>query len=145
MNRTALLGAAVLAAPVFLFIGAFSGFIAYNTVAQITASQWLWAVCIYPVSEEIIFRGGIQRVLARWLRVRAFLPGVSVPNFLTSLLFTAAHLWTQGSLLVLAVFLPSMIFGLSYEVSGKLMIPIALHSWYNLIGMLWVWTATVPF
>ena len=133
------MGAAILAAPIFMLFGVSSGLLVYGGVTQLGATQWLWALIIYPVSEEIIFRGGVQGALSRNLPTRIRFAGLSIPNILTSTLFAVVHVWSHGDWLILLVFFPSIIFGLSYELSSKLIVPIALHSWYNLTGILWTW------
>jgi len=45
---------------------------------------------VYPVLEEIVFRGGLQEVLQRYFRGRAIGP-VSLANVGTSVVFTALH------------------------------------------------------
>ena len=134
------LGAAAMAAPVLFCAGLIAGFIAIPARPQFDPGNLLWVLLVYPISEEIVFRGGIQAVLLRRLRARTFLPGFSLPNLLTSVLFALAHVWYHGSLWISLVFLPSLVFGWSYELTGRLWAPIILHSWYNLVGLFWYWS-----
>jgi membrane protease YdiL (CAAX protease family) len=99
----------------------------------------LLAVLAYPPLEEILFRGWLQQSLmsrpklhTHWL--------LSPANLIASLLFAAAHLWRHNLLLVMAVFLPSLIFGYFYERHRGLCSPILLHGWYNL-GFVYCFTA----
>lgn len=96
---------------------------------------------LWSVSEEIVFRGGIQAALAKvpaigsrhlgWPGRRA--GTVTLANVLTSVLFAAAHLWHKSALVAVAVFPVSLILGASLERTGKLRVPVALHSWFNLL------------
>ncbi|MGF7185571.1 hypothetical protein GGQ84_001662 [Desulfitispora alkaliphila] len=70
------------------------------------------------IAEEILFRGALQPIL-----------GI----FITSLLFGIVHYWFKKELLPygIAAFCISILLGWSYEVSGNLIVPIAIHSVYN--------------
>ena len=92
---------------------------------------------LYPVLEEIIFRGALQG----WLLERPTLSKgrlqypfnrwISIPNLIASLVFTAFHFTNQPPLWAAMVFVPSLVFGWSREHSGGLLVPILLHIWYN--------------
>ena len=103
----------------------------------IDLSSTLWwllikAVLLYPVLEEIIFRGAIQGWLLERAALRKWLTGlISIPNILTSLVFCALHFISQPPLWAALVFIPSLVFGWSREHTGGLTIPILLHIWYN--------------
>jgi len=108
---------------------------------------WLWvvqAVLVYPVLEEIVFRGALQGwLLQRFKRTGSSAeanPGqlrhrllhlVSLPNLLTTIAFTALHFIHQPPLWAALVFFPSLVFGWAREYSGALWLPILLHVWYN--------------
>lgn len=86
---------------------------------------------ISPVLEEAAFRGGLQSVfLARWPKSIG-LRGISLSNVLTSVCFTAAHVflgnWTSAYVL-----LPSLALGVVFERSGKLWPCIVLHGGFNI-------------
>jgi uncharacterized protein len=103
------------------------------------AAMFLLPALVYPVLEEIVFRGLIQEALARRLRRR--LPGpVSPANLVTSLLFTALHFINHAPLAAAAVFVPSLIFGWFKDRHGGLGAPILLHVFYN-AGYLWLFAA----
>lgn len=97
----------------------------------------LQAVLLYPILEEIIFRGALQG----WLLGRPSLGKgrvqyrfdrwVSIPNLLASLVFTAFHFINQPPLWAAMVFIPSLVFGWAREHTGGLLLPILLHIWYN--------------
>ena len=86
-------------------------------------------VVLYPIVEEIVFRGFIQPFLAKRLSQRWSV--FSVANVLTSLLFVAVHLINHPPLWALAVFGPSLVFGYSQERYNHLVAPIILHCSYN--------------
>jgi membrane protease YdiL (CAAX protease family) len=95
------------------------------------------SVClIYPVLEEIVFRGFVQEWLAARLRHRAW-RGLSAANIITSLVFAALHFIYHPPLYAVLVFLPSLIFGYFKERHGGLTAPILLHIWYN-AGYFWL-------
>ncbi|MFO1286843.1 MAG: JDVT-CTERM system glutamic-type intramembrane protease [Rubrivivax sp.] len=97
---------------------------------------------LWSASEEIVFRGGIQAALAKVPAVasrRVGWPGrgtaatVSLANVLTSVLFAAAHLWHKSAWVAATVFPVSLVLGASLERTGKLSVPVALHSYFNLL------------
>lgn len=95
-------------------------------------SQFLLLVVLFPVLEELAFRGLIQGYLSsfnvfkkRWLKI-------SVANWLTSLLFTAAHFIYNPIVLASLVFLPSLIFGELRDRYQSTIPSIILHCFYNL-------------
>ena len=87
---------------------------------------------LLAVAEEAVFRGGLQAALARRPAFAARCFGLSGANLLTSLAFSAAHLWAHTPLLAAGVFPVSLLLGASFEHSGRLRVPIALHLWFNL-------------
>ncbi|MFN2309388.1 MAG: JDVT-CTERM system glutamic-type intramembrane protease [Gammaproteobacteria bacterium] len=113
------------------------------------ATDWAWPLhhprellilgLLYPLVEELLFRG----VLQGWLRERAALchtfAGLSWANLLTSTLFTALHFIAHPPLAALAVFVPSLIFGHFRDRYGGLRAPIALHMYYN-TGYFWIFS-----
>lgn len=92
---------------------------------------FLSMVLIFPVLEEIVFRGLIQEQLAKYASSRRFGP-ISIANLFTSLLFVAAHLIYQPVIWALLVFFPSLLFGYTKERYASLWPPISLHVFYNL-------------
>lgn len=105
--------------------------------------DWPWSdpirfgmqIVIYPVLEEIVFRG----LLLEWLskRFAQRISWFSLANVLTSLAFAALHLINQNLLWSALIFFPSLVFGFSKERYQTLWAPIGLHCWYNL-GFLWL-------
>lgn len=97
----------------------------------------LQAVLLYPVLEEIVFRGALQGWLLQrpWLnqwRLNSRFGGlISIPNLLASVAFTALHFINQPPLWAALVFIPSLVFGWAREHSGGVLLPVFLHIWYN--------------
>ncbi|HRQ66251.1 MAG TPA: CPBP family intramembrane metalloprotease [Xanthomonadaceae bacterium] len=80
------------------------------------------------IGEELLFRGVIQAALEGWLGPLAGL-------LLASLLFGLAHFVTVGYL-VLAC-LMGLYFGLLYQWTGNLLVPILVHALYDWVALRW--------
>ena len=101
--------------------------------------RFLWPVLFFPVVEEILFRGLLQEFVRDYFSKAAFGP-ITVANLVTSLVFTALHFFYQPALWAALVIVPSLVFGLFKDRTGKLTAPIILHIFYN-FGFLWVFSA----
>jgi membrane protease YdiL (CAAX protease family) len=101
--------------------------------------QYLLPVVVYPVAEEIVFRGLIQELLQEYLGGGRLGP-LTVANLLTSCLFTGLHFIYHPPLWAALVFFPSLVFGLFKERTGALAAPIVLHVFYN-AGFIWLFSA----
>lgn len=97
-------------------------------------------VLLWPVMEEVVFRGALQPLLVghRWGRLR--LAGVTAGNGATSLLFAAAHLFSHPPLWAALVVFPSLLFGYFRDRHDWLLPSVFLHIVYNL-GYYWFWGA----
>lgn len=93
-------------------------------------AAFLYPALIYPLVEEMVFRGIIQEWLHQKIPASLF-AGISSANVITSLLFTALHFINHSPLWAAAVFIPSLIFGYFKDRTGGLGAPIALHVFYN--------------
>ena len=102
-----------------------------TTVKSRDLALVLTVVVLYPILEELSFRGLLQgwllQQLAGWRRQW----GISLPNLLTSLAFSAAHLPTQSVSWAAATLLPSLLFGHLRERYDRVEPAIALHMYYN--------------
>ena len=98
--------------------------------------RFLYPALLYPVVEELVFRGLVQDLLHRHLRPWHLGP-LSHANLLTSLLFTALHFVNHAPLWAAAVFFPSLLFGFFKDRTGQLAAPIVLHVYYN-SGYFWL-------
>ncbi len=92
---------------------------------------------IYPILEELVFRGLIQGMIARYL-INNYPTGnrrfgiISVANIVTSILFVFFHLISHSYLWAISVFIPSIIFGFFREKYDSVAPAILLHVYYNL-------------
>ena len=98
-----------------------------------TPGLFLLLAVVYPVLEEIVFRGLIQGELLRRLPRRW--GALTLANLLTSAAFVAVHLLLRPSWLSAGTFPVSLVFGYFRERTGGLAMPIALHVFYN-VGFL---------
>jgi membrane protease YdiL (CAAX protease family) len=98
--------------------------------------RFLYPALLYPVVEELVFRGLVQDLAHRHIRPWRLGP-LSHANLLTSLLFTALHFINHAPLWAAAVFFPSLVFGFFKDRTGKLAAPIVLHVFYN-SGYFWL-------
>lgn len=134
MNKLSIqYGAAILAAPLFVFL--------YNFIFQkklidlqlvsFDIRSLLFLILLYPVVEELAFRGVIQEFIAsRTKQFRTFY-FLSIANVVTSLLFVAMHFVHHTPLWATLVFVPSLIFGYFKEQYGHIGASIFLHMFYN--------------
>ncbi len=97
----------------------------------------LAAVTLYPVLEELCFRGLLQGWLLQHLGHRRVLRPVGAANLLTSLAFATAHLPSQPPAWAAATLLPSLVLGCARERYGRVLPAILLHAYYNAGLMLW--------
>lgn len=98
--------------------------------------RFLLLVLVYPVLEEIVFRGALQGALRARPHARRTVFGLTLANFYTSLIFTGVHFFSQPPLWALSVMIPSLVFGYFRDRHDALAAPIALHVFYNL-GFFW--------
>ena len=98
--------------------------------------SFLLVVLIYPVLEEIVFRGAIQGFLLKKIGGKNWY-GISLANIITSVLFSLSHLLFRSPLTALLVFIPSLTFGYFRDRHHKLISPIFLHVFFN-TGYFWL-------
>jgi membrane protease YdiL (CAAX protease family) len=102
--------------------------------------RWVVLGVVYPVLEEIVFRGGLQR----WMKQHRFgnrrLAGLSTANWVASACFAAAHLYQHSIIWSAAVLVPSLLMGWLFDRHGRLTGPVLLHAFYNL-GFFWIFGA----
>lgn len=95
----------------------------------LSAALAMLAVVIAPMTEEVIFRGGIFR----WLRTRLSRPAALV---LPGLVFAALHVSWSTTLAGLDSFLPlivlAVLYSLAYERTGHLGTTMVAHALFNL-------------
>jgi uncharacterized protein len=88
-------------------------------------------VFIYPVFEEIVFRGWLQQSLRR--RISYAMAGISAANIITSIVFTVFHFINHPPLWAVAVFVPSIVFGYFRDKYDSVMPSIVLHVIFNMV------------
>ena len=93
--------------------------------------RFILPVVIYPLLEEIIFRGGVQPFLLKYSLGQFSRNGVTLANLTTSIIFAFTHFLVHGTILAAATFFPSLAFGYFRDRYGSLTLPIVLHSFYN--------------
>lgn len=107
-----------------------------------TLSRGLEEVLVIALPEEAFYRGYLQTSLERRLRRQVSIAGLRFgPGlFLTSAIFAAGHLLTELNPGRLAVFFPSLVFGLLRARTGGIGASVLFHalcnvlSWYLLHG-----------
>ena len=88
-------------------------------------------VLLYPLLEELAFRGFLQGWLLERERMRRQFVGITLANVTTSILFAMAHLINQPPLWAAGVFFPSLVFGYFRDRHQSIVPSFLLHAWYN--------------
>lgn len=92
----------------------------------------LMFVLVFPILEELVFRGLVQGSLLRYGELRRRLLGpISHANLVTSLIFAMAHLLRQPLLWAASTLVPSLVFGYVRERYNSVLPAIVLHILYN--------------
>ncbi len=86
---------------------------------------------IYPVVEELAFRGALQGWLSRHPVGKVMAGGLSGANIMTSCLFVVAHLFYHPPVWALLVIGPSLVFGWFRDRYQSVVPAILLHILYN--------------
>jgi hypothetical protein len=125
-------GAAIAAAPFFWGILLLIGYAPAGLSFPLDEPQaFLRFTLIYPVLEELVFRGLIQENFLRASWGKRQIAKVSVANVATSVLFATSHLLFHSPLRAAGVFFPSLIFGYFRDRYGRIVPSICLHVFYN--------------
>ncbi len=107
-------------------------FLPLNSASSLDIIMLLTVCLMYPILEELAFRGFVQSWLLDTVQVaKKQLAGVSLANVTTSVIFAALHLFNQPPLWAAAVFFPSVVFGYFRERHDSVLPCIILHCWYN--------------
>lgn len=99
--------------------------------------RFLMPALIYPVLEEVTFRGLLQPALFKRPWGCVFHGGVSGANLACSVLFAVSHMVWHSGLQALAVIVPSLIFGYFRDRYGRIAPSVGLHVFYN-SGFVWL-------
>ncbi len=97
-----------------------------------SATAILSFIVFYPLVEEILFRGVIQRELLTRDIWRRRISGLSLANLGTSVLFMLAHMANQGLFWGVSVLAPSLVLGHFRERYDSILPSILLHFLFNL-------------
>jgi hypothetical protein len=122
-----LIAALAVAPPAWLLLGAMVGEHMYRPAG---ASAWLTFVLLQPLVEEVTFRGVLQGLLLRGPLRRRCGP-LTWANLGTTAAFAAWHVGTQPLGWVLAVAIPSLVFGHLRERFGSVWPAVIVHIVYN--------------
>ncbi len=93
--------------------------------------QFIILVFIYPILEEMVFRGWLQGELYNWKKGQLSWRNISVANVLCSIIFTIAHLFHHSMFWAMMTFFPSLIFGYFRDRYKRIYPSIVLHVFYN--------------
>lgn len=93
----------------------------------------LVAIAAWSVAEEIVFRGGLQPLLARAFGTRGRSWPVTPANVATSLVFAGLHAWRHGAVVALGVFPVSLLYGFARERTGRVAPAALLHVGFNVL------------
>jgi len=104
---------------------------------------FLMPALVYPVLEELAFRGWLQSTLHQSPWARLHWRDITIANVLTSIAFASSHLVWHSSFWATMVFVPGLIFGYFRDRYQKILPCIALHIFYN-CGFLWLFTKPQP-
>ncbi len=102
-----------------------------------TPLTFLIVVLLYPIIEELVFRGALQEALYRRYWGSQRVGPVSIANLLTSLVFAGFHFFYHTPIWAVLVLLPSFIFGHFRDRYQHVMPSIILHVFYN-AGYFWL-------
>ncbi len=127
-------GAAIIAAPIFCLL--------YMEIFQHEVDDIYWLlrdgkslfflIFLYPVIEELVFRGMIQEYIAQKTTQRQLFLRLSLANLLTSILFVLMHFVHHAPIWAMLTIFPSLVFGYFKERYGHVASSIVLHIFYNL-------------
>ncbi|RRS30263.1 MAG: hypothetical protein P794_07850 [Epsilonproteobacteria bacterium (ex Lamellibrachia satsuma)] len=89
-------------------------------------------ILLYPVIEELTFRGIIQEYISQKTKQQILFFNLSIANLLTSILFVFMHFVHHEIIWAILTFFPSLVFGYFKEKYSKITPSIILHIFYNL-------------
>lgn len=92
----------------------------------------IFSVLLYPIVEEIVFRGLLQDFIGQRMGVARNYWGLSLANILTSVVFALSHLINQVPIWALLTFFPSLVYGYFKDRHQSILPGMLLHSFYNL-------------
>ena len=115
--------ALLLPCPIWIYFSDSEG------INYLSANEVLMLLILFPVIEELFFRGIIQPIIHK--KFTKTWRSISTANVLTSLLFSLSHLFNHNLFWALSTFFPSLVFGWSKDRYNTLLAPLMLHCYYN--------------
>ncbi len=95
-----------------------------------TPMAFILPVILYPIFEEIVFRGAVMEFFQEKVPGIVFFH-LSKANIISSILFTSLHFLYHPPLWASLVFIPSLVFGVLKERYHSLIPPILFHVFFN--------------
>ena len=123
LSDKAYLIALLLPFPIWIYFSELNG------INYLSVNEILMLLILFPVTEELFFRGIIQPIIYK--KFSKTWRSISVANVLTSLLFSVTHLFNHNPIWALSTFFPSLVFGWSKDRYNTLLAPLMLHCYYN--------------
>jgi len=104
-------------------------------------STWLYWILVFPVLEELVFRGWIQTSIEQWYTKKKYSGWferlrLSPANIITSMLFASLHFALVPVWTLLLVFIPSLWFGWLKDRYQSLLPSMVFHSYFNALFLL---------
>lgn len=96
-----------------------------------TPQMLAMTIVIYPLLEEIVFRGALQGWLLEFKSLAKKILYLSSANWITSLVFAGMHFINHAPVWAALVLVPSLVFGWSRDRYKSVVPSICLHSFYN--------------
>ncbi|MEH6823954.1 MAG: JDVT-CTERM system glutamic-type intramembrane protease [Motiliproteus sp.] len=127
-----LLGVATIAAPAFWLTSILFGVFTWQpSLKVVTTSFFIESALIYPVLEELFFRGWLQGKLKSYAWGAYRLWGISVANLVAALSFALLHLQSQPALWAVLIIFPGLIFGSLKDRYNTVVPSVLMHVYYN--------------
>ena len=123
LSDKAYLIALLLPLPIWIYFSDLKG------INYLSVNEILMLLILFPVTEELFFRGIIQPIIYK--KFSKTWRSISVANVLTSLLFSVTHLFNHNPIWALSTFFPSLVFGWSKDRYNTLLAPLMRHCYYN--------------
>ncbi len=92
------------------------------------------AVCVAPLTEEVLFRGFIYGVLKRFTDSH-------FAALISALFFATVHLHVSS---FLPLFVLAILLATAYEMTGSLLVPMLMHALFNAIMIAWMFAGGSP-
>jgi len=93
---------------------------------------------VVSIPEELFFRGFLMQLISEYTGNRKVCYFLSYANILSSVLFSAAHIFTHSLMWSMSILFPSLIFGYFREKYNSVWPSIILHFWYNIIFSIFI-------